>query len=102
MEEMLRMIYKEPGREPEVRDIPNTLDALQLAVGGFVEKVHIQTVDYKRGTIIICDDEGYLNGLEPNVLGICGPLLVCRTDGEDFASLKDWEIPGLLEKDFAL
>lgn len=98
MEEMLRMIYKEPGREPEVRDIPNTLDALQLAVGGFVEKVHIQTVDYKRGTIILCNEEGYLKGLEPNVFGICGPVVVCRTKGEDFASVNEGEIAKLLKE----
>lgn len=34
MEEKIRVIFKEPGKPAEVREIPNTLEALQEAVGG--------------------------------------------------------------------
>ena len=34
MEKKIRIIYKEPGKAAEVREIPNTLEAPQEAVGG--------------------------------------------------------------------
>ena len=30
----MKIIYKAPGRSAEVRDVPNTLEALQGLVGG--------------------------------------------------------------------
>lgn len=33
----MRVIVVEPGREPEVREIENTLEAWQAIVGGYVE-----------------------------------------------------------------
>lgn len=86
-------IYKEPGKGPTVKVIDNELKPLQRAVGG-----HIEVVDYKDGLIILCDEEGYIKGKEPNVFGIYGPVVVCRTKGEDFASVGEGEIAKLLKE----
>lgn len=93
MKKMLRVIYKEPGRMAELREIPNTLRGLQGAIHGY-----IQAVTYKDGLIILCDEEGYIKGLSPNIFGICGPVVVCRTKGEDFASVGEGEIAKLLKE----
>lgn len=77
-------------------DIPNTLSALQEAVGGY-----IQTVDLG-GIILICNEEGLLLDLPENYRAgrICGELgfairivgnaVFVGYDGTDgFASLSD-------------
>lgn len=96
MNKTLLTLYKEPGKDPVVKTIPNTLHDLQQAVCG-----NIEVVDYKDGIVMLCDEEGYLYGLRENVHGIYGPIVVCRVDGEDFASLKGTEILDLARKDFA-
>lgn len=96
MNKTLLTLYKEPGKDPVVKTIPNTLYDLQQAVGG-----QIDVVDYKDGIVMLIDEEGYLYGLRENVHGIYGPIVVCRVDGEDFASLKGTEILDLARKDFA-
>lgn len=93
MNKSLLTIYKEPGKGPTVKVIDNELKPLQRAVGGYIE-----VVDYKDGLIILCDEEGYIKGKEPNVFGICGPVVVCRTKGEDFASVGEGEIAKLLKE----
>ena len=93
MNKSLLTIYKEPGKGPTVKVIDNELKPLQRAVGGYIE-----VVDYKDGLIILCDEEGYIKGKAPNVFGICGPVVVCRTNGEDFASVGEGEIAKLLKE----
>ena len=79
----MRVIYKAPGKEPEERDIPNTLAALQEAVGGYIE-----TVTVCSDMVVICDEEGRLKGKEQNCT-VCGadfvgPILFVGVDGENF------------------
>lgn len=93
MEKALLTIYKEPGKGPTVKVIDNELKPLQKAVGRLIE-----VVDYKDGVIILCDGEGYFKGKAPNVFGICGPIVLCRAEGEDFASLRDDEVPKLIKE----
>lgn len=80
-------IYKAPGCPPEFRDIPDTLEALQEAVGGRIETVTLTT-----DSCIICNEEGRLQGLPHNVrfLGVdfCGPILIVGIDGDEFCSLQ--------------
>lgn len=45
----MKVIYKAPGCAPEIRDIPNTLEELQAAVGGYIE-----TVTVAEDCVIIC------------------------------------------------
>ena len=66
-------------------DLPNTLKALQQAVGGYIEVVPLT-----EQLCVICNEESKLLGL-PSVAAmparsdvLCGPLVICRTtpDGE--------------------
>ena len=84
----MKVIYKYPGRPAEVRDVPNTLEALQGLVGGYIETVTVAT-----DAAIICNEEGRLIGLEPNctLLGVhfVGSIVVAGVAGEEFTDLSE-------------
>lgn len=86
-------IIKQPGEPAKRIDIDNTLEALQKAVGGYIEAVTI----FPEFTLI-CNEEGRLMELPYNMefLGISfvGPVLAVGRAEDDFCSLT--------EKDFAL
>ena len=91
----MKVIYKEPGVAPVVRDIPNTLEELQKAVGGYIESVTIAT-----DAAIIVNEEGRLLSLPYNCticgLDFYGPLLIVGVDGENFCDLQDGWIDPLM------
>ena len=84
----MHVIYKAPGCAPEPRDIPNTLEELQAAVGGYIETVTIAT-----DAAVICNEEGRLLGMPNNVcfcgIDFVGPILIVGVDGEEFADLHE-------------
>lgn len=86
----MRAIRKEPGNEPEIIEIENTLEALQKEVGGYIQAIGIED-----NCCVICDEEGRLKGYEQNcVVGgidFVGPILIVGVAGEDFADLEDAE-----------
>ena len=86
----MRVIYKAPGKPPEIIEIENTLEALQEKVGGYIE-----VVTMAKNARIICNEEGRLRGLPYNItfLGerFVGPVLVVGVSGEDFCDLEDAE-----------
>ena len=90
----MKVIYKAPERDPEIRDIPNTLEELKAAVGGYIE-----TVTVASDARIICNEEGRLQGLPYNchICGVSfvGPVLIVGTSGEEFTDL-DPDAMGLL------
>ena len=90
----MKVIYKSPGCAPEPRDIPNTLEELQAAVGGYIE-----TVTFASDAVVICNEEGRLQGLPHNCtfLGVdyVGPILIFGRAGDEFTDL-DPEAMGLL------
>lgn len=75
-------------------DVPNTLEALQQAVGGYIEVVPLN-----EQLCVICNEEGKLLGLPPVATMpvrrdvLCGPLVICRTtqDGE-FTDTQDEDL----------
>ena len=90
----IKAIIKKPedkfGRLVEVE---NELEVFQNIVGGYIE-----TTGYKN-LVIICNEEGKLRGLEPNVvLGpemLVGTIIVCGASGDEFSDVpidfKKWE-----------
>ena len=86
----MRVIYKAPGKAPEIIEIENTLEALQEKVGGYIE-----VVTMAKNARIICNEEGRLRELPYNItlLGerFVGPILIAGTDGEEFCDLEDAE-----------
>ena len=93
----IRVLKIEPGMAPEIVTMPNTLDALQAAVGGYIE-----TVTLDANLILVCNEEGKLNGLPANrqVGGdtIAGTVLVVGAEDGDFASLSDADAAYYAEK----
>lgn len=82
----MRTIAKQPGKRFEVIEIENSLEALQKFVGGFIE-----TVTIIPNLVIICNEEGRLNGMRYNrtIAGIdfFGPILICGVNGEEFCDV---------------
>ena len=97
-ENMITVLKIEVGAPPEIKEIPNELSGLQHEVGGLIECVYLDD-----GSIAVVNEEGKLNGMEPNRrLGadiICGPFFICgdTLDG-DFASLSEEQIQKYSEK----
>lgn len=85
-------------REPYITNIENSLRDMQRFVGGYIETV---TVLEAPKLILICDEEGLLNGKKPNpsiknirerglwMPEIVGDCFFCGVRGEEFADLPD-------------
>lgn len=99
MADMLRVLMVEPHKIPYEMFIADQLSELQKAVGGLID-----IVDNGDGTLIVCNDEAKLNGMEGN-RHICdgssiiaGPFFVVGEAGENFRSLTDIEISEYMEQ----
>lgn len=95
---LLRVVYVEPNKPAKEAEILPDLDHLQQAVGGLIECVYNGD-----GTIIVCNDEAKLLGMEGNRrLGggsvIAGPFFVVGDAGENFRSLTDHETERYLQR----
>ena len=82
----MRVIYKAPGCAPEPRDIPNTLEELQAAVGGG----HIETVTIALDAVIICNEEGRLRAALHFVGYVNEVTARHRAQEADKAALRDF------------
>ncbi len=87
-QEDIRVLKVEPGKAPETVSMPNTLDSLQAAVGGYIEALGLDC-----GVCLICNEEGKLMGLPANrqVGGdiIAGTFLIVGEANGEFCSLSD-------------
>lgn len=94
---MLEILAVEPGKLPELRSIPHTLQAMQALVGGSIQAVH----PFDEPMALICNEEGKLEGLPPNrglwdedgtlYDVVCGTFFLCATppDEDIFRSLME-------------
>lgn len=91
----MRILLKEPGREPRTMVIPNELKVMQDLVGGYIEVIGLNDM------VIICNEEGKLQGLEPNLFMendvIVGPVIFAGTNREDFSSLTDEQLERVMD-----
>lgn len=76
--EKVRGILLEPGKEARVVSIPNTLEAKQHLVGGYIE----QYCPYEEDIAIICNEEGKIEGLPANRAIYAEPQTKEMTYGE--------------------
>ena len=96
--EDLKIVLKKVGEEPEVMNIENTLEAKQKLVDGWIEVVSV-TEDI----LLVCNEEGKLDNLPPNLLFdydyIAGDCFFIGDDYEngDFKSLTDEQIEEVKE-----
>lgn len=95
----LTVVMVEPHRAPYVTEIMDELSALQRAVGGYIE-----VVGNGDGTLIICNEEGKLQGLDGNrrihdgASVIAGTFFVVGDDGENFRSLTESEVVKYMDR----
>ena len=95
---LLRVVYVEPNKPAVEAELDPDIKYLQKAVGGLIECVYNGD-----GTILVCNDEGKLIGMEGNRrLGngsiIAGPFFIVGDGGEDFRSLTNQETERYLQR----
>lgn len=96
--EKLKIVFKAVGEDPKIMEIENTLEAKQELVGGLIE-----VVPYKNDLLLICNEEGKITDLKPNLKFdydfIVGDCFIVGDDYEngDFKSLTDEEIKVVIE-----
>lgn len=77
------VLKKEPGKDPVLTDIDNTLEAFQKNVGGYIE-----TVTLTEELVIVCNEEGHIQSLPYNCTvmnaDFCGTILI---DGDEFTDV---------------
>ena len=89
----MRVLLKEPGKDPRTMIIPNDLGILQQLVDGYIE-THTLT----DGLVMIVNEEGKLKGLEPNFYvdrlkdTILGTAIFCGEDGEEFTDIDEHDL----------
>lgn len=86
------VVVKEPGQRAVQKRIPNTLAAFQHEVGGYIEAVPMF-----RSILAIVNEEGRLLNLPANFSGLCGTVVFCTEDGEDFAGLSHFDADALVQ-----
>ena len=92
-ENKITVVYLEPDKLAQVKIIENTLESMQKLVGGG----NIETFyGIDAPCVIVCNDEGKLNGMTLNrsirkngkiVEVISGPFFICDASGPNFKSL---------------
>ena len=96
---LMRVVYVEPGRPAYEAEIPHTLEAEQKAVDGLITCVYNDDE-----TAIVCNDEGKLRGMEGNrhlnngKTIIAGLFFVCGLTVDDFRGLTEQEVQTYLER----
>lgn len=83
MSALLKAIVKEPGKEPEEFIVADDYKELKSIVGG-----HLESVTVEEGLVVLCDDEGRLNGKPYNCwfdgISFVGTIVVLGSKDEDF------------------
>lgn len=90
MKYKIKCIIKRPDEKyGHVTAISQRLENLQKTVGGYIEMIP----GPNDKTVIICNEEGKLRGLEPNMYYngdiLVGTIIICGTDGEDLDDLPE-------------
>ena len=97
-EKELKIVLKKVGENPEIMNIENTLERKQELVGGLIEVVPVL-----EDVLLICNEEGKLENLLPNLIFpydyIAGDCFFVGDDYKngDFKSLTDEQITEIKE-----
>ena len=81
------VLKKEPGKDPVLTAVENTLSALQAAVDGYIE-----TVTMADDFVVICNEEGCIQSLPYNctLLGdidLYGTILIAGMKDDEFTDV---------------
>lgn len=93
----IKVIVKHTFLEPMVCEIENTLEELQMIVGG-----NIEVYDVMPDMVVICNELGRMYGLPLNTQiggeNFVGTVVIAGIDGEDFADVPDYMIKMYCER----
>lgn len=82
----IKVLIKDPGKKPRSVSISHRLENLQKIVGGYIE-----TVTFAEDLVIICNEEGRLQGLPYNcdICGVSfvGTIIFAGINGDEFADV---------------
>lgn len=95
-EKKMKVVMVEPEKEARIVDIGTGLEAMQQAVGGWIETMY----PFEEEVAIVCNEEGKMTGLPLNraiymegemIDIIAGKFFICATpsDSDNFESLSD-------------
>lgn len=60
---MIKVLVKQPNKPAVLKEIEGDLKSMQAVVGGYIE---IVTISHDLRILLICNEEGKLEGLKPN------------------------------------
>lgn len=89
----ISVLVFEPDKECYIKDIDNTLEAMQEVVGGYIECLTMTSgLDDGTDLVLVCDEEGKLKGkpLTGLMVGndtIVGTAFICKAKDGEFLSL---------------
>ena len=95
---LLKVVYVEPGKPPYEAEILHTLEAQQKAVGGFIEPVYLED-----DITLVGNEESKLIGMPGNRRLdsgsiIAGLFYLVGDTGDDFRSLTDEEAQRMMKR----
>lgn len=98
MASKIEVLVVRVGEPAVVESHPNSLEAQQKLVGGYIEGVQLGD-----GVMMICNEEGKLTGLAPNFALpgdiVVGDVFFCRVDNEgECASLTATDVKRIRAK----
>lgn len=105
--ERIEVIFVQPMKPPEIRQISDELSAMQELVGGYIEEY----MPFEDDVAIVCNEEGKINGMQLNrgIYGedgqlmdiIAGPFFIAYApiESEKFLSMPD-ELKAKYEEKF--
>ena len=87
----IKAIVKHPGCKPMLCDIDNTLEEMQMIVGGYIEAATAAP-----DLVVICNEEGRLFGLTHNTAvggtDFVGTIILVGSEGDEFADVPEYVV----------
>ena len=86
----IKVLYIPIDRDPEYIEVENETHTFNDLVEGYFE-----TVTLKPGVALMCNEEGKINGMKPNLYiskindTVCGPVVIVGVSDEEFVSVSD-------------
>lgn len=98
---LMRVVYVEPGRPAYEAEVEHTLKGEQRAVKGYIEAIYLDDDD---DVCLVGNEEAKLIGMKGNRIVnhgdtiIAGPFFVCGVTSDDFRGLTDEEVTKYMDK----
>lgn len=99
--EKIRIVRKEPGKAPVIKEIDDTLAAFQYEVGGYLEMYRSSIMGPQLGINVYVDEDGFSKGRAPNPTSITpevvGTIVVSKHVNGGDGSLSEGEAQTVVE-----